>query len=95
MVSSAARRAGRAGDGFPRQKTREAMQLGRELGAKAVQVDGIRRDQVLPPASCKQCTTASWRWELGLWDMSNQESRTEGLNGQCCHVKYLHDSTKV
>ena len=27
--------------------------------------------------------------------VQSQESQTEGLNGQCCHVKYLYDSTKV
>ena len=28
-------------------------------------------------------------------DKQKQESQTEGLNGQRCHVKYLYDSTKV
>jgi hypothetical protein len=42
MVSGSARRAGTAGDGFPRWKIREAVKLGRELGAKAVEVDGIK-----------------------------------------------------
>ena len=42
MVSGAPRCAGRAGNAFPRWKIREAVKLGREFGAKAVEVCGMK-----------------------------------------------------